>query len=140
MRTSLRNKDEYAQYLEEKVTQFLNYSCSSTSAEVSVDWVARSDETYGDRKDGYFMSIDIKDKEVDRVNMVSLGQIDLTVLNKIAEEHGMYLSQIGFSHHKNQRYNASDRVSLHVLYVNDNANNHSYAKDIGKEYIDEISD
>ena len=140
MRTSLRNKDEYAQYLEEKVTQFLNYSSSSTSAEVSVDWVTRSNETYGNREDGYFMSIDMKDKDVNKVNMVSLGQIDLTVLNKIAEEHGMYLSQIGFSHHKNQSYKASDRVTLHVLYVNDNSNEHSYAKNIGKEYIDENSD
>ena len=138
MRTKLRSKDdEYAEYLEEKVSQYLNHGSATYSAEVSVSWVRRREDK---DKDGYFLSIDLKDKDVEKVNMVSIGLVDLTVLDKILRPHGLYLSHIGFSHHKNQRYNASDRVALHILYVNDNSNEHSYAKYIGKEYIDENSD
>ena len=138
MSQKLKNKDEYAEYLEEKVSQYLNHKSSSYTASVRVSWVT----TRSNKKDEpmYFMSIALKDKVVDRVNMVSIGLVDLTVLNRIAKEHDMYLSQIGFAHHENESFDDEDGVTLDLLYVGDNANEHWYAKNMGKEYIDEISD
>ena len=130
----MRDKDEYAEYLEKVLECAVNHKYKSDRVAVRVFWVAKSEHN---KLAQYYMQATFKDKsfddeKYDGPNMVHIGTVDLRLLDNIALHHGLYRNQFGFSDH------GSKDTTLQILYTSEDGLDlevHPWATDRSKEYI-----